>query len=81
MRSTRTSLLLAASAAFAASVGLGFEGALRRQGHREGYRPTPPHRDTEQAREIADWNEAVERRKAEKKARKRDRTQEGASHE
>lgn len=36
----------------------------------EGRQPTPPRRDTAKAREIAEWNEAVERRKAEKKARK-----------
>lgn len=70
MQSTRKSNLLAAAAIFAAAAGPAFEGALRRQGHREGYRPTPPRRDTEQAREIADWNEAVEKRKVEKKARK-----------
>ena len=32
--------------------------------------PPPPCRDTALAREIAEHNEAVERRKAEKKARK-----------
>lgn len=34
------------------------------------YRPAPPKRDTAMDREIAEWNEAVERRKAKKRARK-----------
>lgn len=36
-------------------------------------RPTPPNRDTQTAREIADWNAAVDRRKAAKHAAKKDR--------
>jgi hypothetical protein len=40
------------------------------QTYSSNYRPTPPKRDTAMDREIAEWNEAVERRKAEKRARK-----------
>jgi hypothetical protein len=43
---------------------------LRAAAHSLNYRPTPPKRDTAMDREIAEWNEAVERRKAEKRARK-----------
>lgn len=43
---------------------------LRHAGSGNNRRPTPPRRDTALAREIAEHNEAVERRKAEKKARK-----------
>lgn len=43
---------------------------LRHAGSGNNRRPSPPRRDTELAREIAEHNEAVERRKAEKKARK-----------
>jgi hypothetical protein len=41
-----------------------------RKGSNRDYKPTPPRCDTALAREIAEHNEAVERRKAEKKARK-----------
>ena len=43
---------------------------LRHAGSGNNRRPTPPRRDTALAREIAELNGAVERRKAEKKARK-----------
>lgn len=45
-------------------------GSLRSAGSGNNRRPTPPRRDTALAREIAEHNEAVERRKAEKKSRK-----------
>ncbi|MBK9497455.1 MAG: hypothetical protein IPO08_23615 [Xanthomonadales bacterium] len=43
---------------------------LRHAGSGNNRRPTPPRSDTALAREIAEHNEAVERRKADKKARK-----------
>lgn len=70
--STRGSLLAAAAIAM---MGAGMAQAvagptLRSAGSGNNRRPTPPRRDTEQDREVAAWNEAVERRKAEKKAAK-----------
>ena len=41
-----------------------------RKGSAHDYRPTPPRMDTAMRREIAEHNAAVERRKAEKRARK-----------
>jgi hypothetical protein len=41
-----------------------------RKGSARAHRPTPPRLDTAQAREIAEHNAAVDRRKAEKKAAK-----------
>ena len=49
-----------------AVAGLGLAGALPARS--SGKRPTPPNRSTELQREIAAHNEAVEKRKAEKKA-------------
>ena len=46
---------------------------LRSAGSGNNYRPQAPRRDTALAREIAEHNEAVERRKAEKKAAKLER--------
>ena len=46
---------------------------LRHAGGGNNRRPTPPRRDTALAREIAEHNEAVARRKAEKMARRRAR--------
>ena len=43
---------------------------LRTAGDGNNRHPTPPRRDTALAREIAEHNAAVERRKAEKRARK-----------
>jgi hypothetical protein len=44
---------------------------MRDAGSGNNRRSTPPRMDTALAREIAEHNEAVERRKAEKKAAKR----------
>jgi hypothetical protein len=44
--------------------------APRKGGHRD-YKPSPPRLDSAVARAIADHNAEVDRRKAEKKARKR----------
>ncbi len=41
-----------------------------RKGSGRAYRPTPPRLDSEQAREIAAHNAEVDRKRAEKKARK-----------
>lgn len=70
MRDSKPSSLLMMAAASMAIAGLGpgLTGVL--PPHRSGHRPTPPKRSTELQREIADHNEAVEARKAEKKARK-----------
>lgn len=65
MRSTRTTL---ASLVAAVAITSGRLPALP-HGYSARIKHRPP-RDTEQQREIADWNEAVERRKAEKKAAK-----------
>lgn len=43
---------------------------LRSAGEGNNRRPTPPRRDTALDRDIADWNEAIERRRAAKMARK-----------
>ena len=70
MRNSKHSSLLMMAAASMISAGFspGLTGIL--PPHRSGHRPTPPKRDTELQREIAAHNEAVEKRKAEKKARK-----------
>lgn len=69
MRSTKHNSLLVTAALIAAGAGMAIA-APRRTPHRESYRPTPPKRNTELQREIADHNAAVEARKAEKRARK-----------
>ncbi len=43
---------------------------MPRKGGSQAYRPSPKRRDTALEREIAEHNEAIERRKAEKRARK-----------
>lgn len=45
---------------------------LRDQGSGNNRRRTPPRTDTALAAEIAEWNAAVERRKAEKRQRRTD---------
>lgn len=65
------SSLLAAAAIAMMGAGLDVPGPpLRSAGSGNNRRPTPPRMDTELQREIAAHNEAVERRKAEKRARK-----------
>ena len=64
MRGTRSALLAASALAMP---------TLRSAGGGNNRRPTPPRLDTALAREIAEHNEAVERRKAEKQAAKRAR--------
>ena len=60
-----------AIASMGASLGVLAQAApLRSAGGGNNRRPTPPKRNTALQIEIADNNEAVERRKAEKKARK-----------
>jgi glutamine synthetase len=63
--------LLAAAALMMAASGAAAAMPQPEAAHREGYRPTPPRRDTALQREIAEHNAAVEARKAEKRARKR----------
>lgn len=65
MRSTRSTL---ASLVAAVAITSGQMPALPR-GYSARIKHRPP-RDTEQQREIADWNEAVDRRRGEKKAAK-----------
>lgn len=68
MRSTRDSLM---AVAMIAAMGAGHDlpgPALRSFASR--YRPAPPRQDTEMAREIAEHNREVDRRKAEKRAAK-----------
>ena len=65
-----------AAAAMIAAMGAGLDVAgppLRSTGGNPARRPTPPKMGTELQREIAAHNEAVERRKAEKKARREGR--------
>ena len=71
MKSTRHSSLIAGAMIAALGAGLGVQvPSLRTVGAGNNRRPTLPRRDTALAREIADHNEAVERRKAERRARK-----------
>lgn len=65
--STRGSLLAAAAIAM---MGAGVAMPAPRKGSGRAYRPTPPRLDSEQAREIAAHNAEVDRKRAEKKARK-----------
>lgn len=64
-----SSLLAVAALSIAAS------GVAAQPARRSAYpqsnrpRPKPPRNESETAREIREWNEAVEQRKAEKKAR------------
>ncbi len=74
MRSSKLGMngLMASAALMVA--GLGTAAAAMpslKTAHREGYRPTPPRRDTALQREIAEHNAAVEARKAEKRAKKK----------
>jgi len=74
MRSSK--LNLASLIAVAAISGLSAVGAQMpkpRNGSSRHYTAIKPKRDTDQSREIADWNAAVDRRKAEKHARKIER--------
>ena len=67
---SRASLLaMAAIAMMGAGAAQAAMPAPRKGGNR-GYKPNPPRLDSALAREIAEHNAAVERRKAEKKARK-----------
>lgn len=72
MRNARS--LLAVAALAMAGTGLA-QAAMPapRKGSSRDYKPTAPRRDTALQREIAEHNAAVERRKAEKRARKRAR--------
>jgi hypothetical protein len=63
--------LLAAAALMMAGSGAAAAMPSLKTAHREGYRPTPPRRDTALQREIAEHNAAVEARKAEKRAKKK----------
>ena len=65
--STRSSMLAAATLAMLA---VGDAMPPPRKGSARAYKPTPAKRDTAQAREIAEHNAEVDRRKAEKKAAK-----------
>lgn len=71
MRSSRNSLLAAMAIAM---MGAGQEAGpamtLRSAGSGNNRRPHKPKRDTAQAAEIADWNDAVEARKAAKRDRR-----------
>lgn len=78
MRSTRHSSLMAAAMIIGLGAGHQVGVASRPTGNVTNadpnpYRPRPPKRNTELQREIADHNDAVEARKAEKKARKANR--------
>ena len=75
MRSTRHSIMMAATMIMAIGDGNLVGVASRPTGNVTNadpnpYRPRPPKRNTELQREIAAHNEAVEARKAAKKARK-----------
>lgn len=71
MRSTRASSLAAIAMIAAMGAGLDVAGPpLRSAGSGNNRRPTPPRMDTALAREIAEHNAAVDRRKAEKRTRK-----------
>jgi hypothetical protein len=61
--------LRAAAMLSALAAGVDVAGSLR-YADRAGYTPTPPKRDTELAREIAEWNAKVDRRKAEKRGQR-----------
>jgi hypothetical protein len=63
--------LLAAAALMMAGSGAAAAMPSLKTAHREGYRPTPPRRDTALQREIAEHNAAVEARMAEKRAKKK----------
>ena len=67
MKSMNTAALLSAAAVAAMGAGVNLPSAPMVNARR----PTPPRIDTKLAREIAAHNEAVERRKAERKAKKR----------
>jgi hypothetical protein len=71
MRSYGKPLASLKAAAMLAALGAGVDiaGSLR-YADRAGYTPTPPKRDTALAREIAEWNAAVDRRKAEKRGQR-----------
>ena len=72
MRNTQTSLFFATAMSVLAGMGTPADAVatLRSAGSGNNRRPTPPRMDTVLAREIAEHNDAVDRRKAEKKARK-----------
>lgn len=72
MRSTRSALMAATALSIFAGMDAlaGAVPTLRSAGSGNNRRPTPPRVDTALAREIAEHNDAVERRKAEKKAAK-----------
>lgn len=71
MRNTRSALMAATVLSVVAGMGALAEAlpAPRKGGNRD-YKPNPPRMDSALAREIAEHNEAVARRKAEKMARK-----------
>lgn len=71
MRSTRSVLLAASALALLGGLGAAAQAmpAPRKGGNRD-CKPTVPRLDTALQREIAEHNEAVERRKSDKKARK-----------
>ena len=75
MRSTRNASLMAAMAIAMMGAGHAVETGvtLRSAGSGNNRRPTPPKRETALQREIAEWNAAVEERKAAKRDRKRSR--------
>lgn len=71
MRSSRANLMAAMALALTnAGFAIAEPVPLRHAGSGNNRRPTPPRQDTALAREIAEHNAAVERRRAEKKARK-----------
>ena len=76
MRSTQNASLMAAMALAMVAAGPAIPEpppTLRSAGSGNNRKPTPPKRDTALQREIADWNAAVEERKAAKRDRKRSR--------
>jgi len=72
MRSSRHSSLMAAMAIAMMGAGHAVEPAvtLRSAGSGNNRRPHKPKRDTAQAAEIAEWNDAVEARKAARRERR-----------
>lgn len=71
MRNSRHASMMAVAMIAAMGAGMDVPGPpLRHAGEGNNRRPTPPRRNTELEREIADHNAAVDARKAEKRARK-----------
>ena len=77
MRSARNSSLIAAAMIAALGAGVSFPAPpLRSTGGNPARRPTPPKMNTELDREIAAHNAAVEQRRADRKARRANKTKE-----